>query len=118
MLPRCYSRQKRNEFWLAIHNVFGGLNREGVKLLALYRQRAKKVTDRTEYVVTDSGACDVHAFAPHWTQLLSAAVVSGDARRALQAVDRCRDDCLRASARRTLAGLRPPSRADEEPVYM
>ena len=41
-----------------------------------------------------------------WAQLelLSAAVVKGDARRALQAVDKCRDDCLQASMRRVLAG--------------
>ena len=98
---------KRNEMWLVIHNVFSGLNKEGVKLFNLYRARAKHGTDRTDYVANDKGAYDVHSFAPHWAQLLSAAIVKGDARRALHAVDRCRDDCLRSSARRVLADLRP-----------
>ena len=98
---------KRNEMWLVVHNVFSGLNREGVKLFNLYRARAKHGTDRTDYVANDKGAYDVHSFAPHWAQLLSAAIVKGDARRALHTVDRCRDDCLRSSARRVLADLRP-----------
>ena len=51
------------------------------------------------------------AFGPHWAQMLSAAVVKGDARRALNAVDKCRDDCLQASMRRVLAGPCPAPRA-------
>ena len=46
----------------------------------------------TNYVATDAGARDERGFGPHWAQLLSAAIVKGDARRALQAVDRGRDD--------------------------
>ena len=69
---------KRNEMWLVVHNVFSGLNREGVKLFNLYRARAKHGTDRTDYVANDKGAYDVHSFAPHRAQLLSAAIVKGD----------------------------------------
>ena len=95
-------------FNVTLHNVFSGLNKEGAKLFALYKLRAKGGTDRTDYVATDAGARDERGFGPHWAQLLSAAIVKGDARRALQAVDRGRDDCLRAAARRVLAGPCPP----------
>jgi len=94
---------KRNEFWLVIMNVFGGLNAEGVRLFKLYKDRAKRL-DRTEYVASDSAA---RKFAPHWAQLLSAAIVTGDARRSLRAVDKVRDDCVRADAGRVLADLSP-----------
>ena len=43
---------KKNEFWLAVHEVFGGLNRMGCKLFNVYKARAKRVTDRTEYVTS------------------------------------------------------------------
>ena len=33
---------KRNEFWLVVHEIFGGLNPEGVKLFNLYRDRARR----------------------------------------------------------------------------
>ena len=36
-----------------------------------------------------------HAFAPHWAQLLSAAVVEGDAARSLRAVDKIRSEVMR-----------------------
>ena len=76
---------KRNEFWLVLMEIFGGLAPEGVKLFKLYAQRAKAGVDRTEYVATDSSTRGAHAFAPHWAQLLSAAVVEGDAARSLRA---------------------------------
>ena len=107
----CYDdaiHTKHNEFWLIIHNLFGGLNPAGVKLFRLYKERAKPGNDRTEYAVSDSGASGVRAFAPHWSQLLSAAVVTGDAMRSLRAVDVCREDCLRASVNRVLAARAPP----------
>ena len=34
---------KRNESWLVIHNLLGGINSEGAKLLNLYRSLAKLV---------------------------------------------------------------------------
>ena len=61
----------------------------------LYTQRAKAGVDRTEYVATDSAARGTHAFAPHWAQLLSAAVVEGDAARSLRAVDKIRSEVMR-----------------------
>ena len=116
----CYDdaiRVKRNEMWLVIHNIFGGLNKEGAKLFALYKARAKHQAWRRPHRLraTDAGARDGCAFGPHWAQLLSAAVVKGDARRALQAVDKCRDDCLQASMRRVLAGSCPAPRACPPP---
>ena len=52
-------------------------------MFKLYTDRAKRL-DRTEYVMGDYAA---RAFAPHWAQLLSAALVIGDAHRALHAVE-------------------------------
>ena len=72
----CYNdaiNVKRNEMWLVIHNLLGGINSEGVKLFNLYRSetvqplpasRAKRGTDRTDYVASDAGAHDKQAFAP------------------------------------------------------
>ena len=86
---------ERNEFWLVLMEIFGGLAPEGVKLFKLYAQRAKAGVDRTEYVATDSSTRGAHAFAPHWAQLLSAAVVEGDAARSLRAVDKARSEAVR-----------------------
>ena len=99
---------KRNEFWLVIHNIFGGLNPVGVKLFQQYAERAKHGDDRTDYAISDSNASSTAHFAPHWSQLLSSAVVTADARRSLRAVDACRDACMRASTRRVLATICPP----------
>ena len=82
---------KRNEFWLVLMEIFGGLAPEGVKLFKLYAQRAKAGTDRTEYVATERGA----KFASHWAQLLSASVVEGDAARSLRAVEKARSELAR-----------------------
>ena len=49
----CYNdaiNVKRNEMWLVIHNLLGGINSAGAKLFNLYRRRAKRGTDRTDYV--------------------------------------------------------------------
>ena len=91
--------RKGNEFWLVLMEVFGGLAPEGVKLFNLYSQRARVGTDRTEYVANDSATRGPHPFAPHWAQLLSAAVVEGDASRSLRAVDKARSDILLWSIR-------------------
>ena len=74
---------KRNEFWLAIAEIFGGLNKVARRLFKLYKERARHGVDRTQYVASDSGASH---FGAHWSQLLSAAIVIGDARRSLRAV--------------------------------
>ena len=95
---------KGNEFWLVLMETFGGLAPQGVKLFNLYSQRARTGTDRTEYVATDSATRGKHPFAPHWAQLLSAAVVDGDAARSLRAVDKVRSDAQGWSAR----PARPP----------
>ena len=92
---------KRHEFWLVVQNLFGGVNPEGIKLFKLYKDRAKRL-DRTEYVAADHAA---RKFAPHYAQLLSTAIVAGDARRSLRAVDEERDACMRAAACRVLSDL-------------
>ena len=69
---------KRNEFWLVLMEIFGGLAPGGVKLFNLYSQRARTGTDRTEYVAVDATTRGAHPFAPHWAQLLSAAVIDGE----------------------------------------
>ena len=99
--------RKGNEFWLVLMEIFGGLAPEGVKLFNLYSKRARVGTDRTEYVATDSATRGPHPFAPHWAQLLSAAVVEGDASRSLRAVDKARSDIPLPRARvLELPGLR------------
>ena len=70
-------------------------------MFKLYKDRAKRL-DRTEYVAADHAA---RTFAPHYAQLLSAAVVAGDARRSLRAVDEERAACMRAHARRVSSDL-------------
>ena len=108
---------KRNEFWLVLMEIFGGLAPEGGKLFRLYTQRAKAGVDRTEYVTTDSATQGAHKFAPHWAQLLSASVVEGDAARSLRAVDKARTEAMHratVSPRRrpaSRAALDPPSGA-------
>ena len=82
---------KRNEF----QEIFGGLAPEGCKLFNLYKARAAVGTDITDY--TGMGATGGRmAFAAHYGQLLSAAVVVGDAIRSLEAVDKTLRDCRRA----------------------
>ena len=88
---------KRNEFWLAIAEIFGGLNKVARRLFKLYKERARHGVDRTQYVASDSGASH---FGAHWSQLLSAAIVIGDARRSLRAVDMKRRACAAAAAAR------------------
>ena len=113
----CYDdaiRVKHNEFWLVIHETSGGLNREGVKLFHLYTLRARRGPDRTDYVASDAGA---RKFAPHWAQLLSAAIVEANGARALEAVDKERARLLnarlntRAAAQFTARRARAPARA-------
>ena len=93
---------KRNEFWLILMEIFGGLAPEGAKLFNLYKQRAQSGVDRTEWPrCTDAAA---RKFAPHWAQLPSAAVVVGDAARSIRAVAKVRRDLVhRTSAPRAAA---------------
>ena len=94
---------KRNvEFWLAIAEIFGGLNKVARRLFKVYKERARHGVDRTQYVASDSGASH---FGAHWSQLLSAAIVIGDARRSLRAVDMKRRAC--AAPGRSRARPRP-----------
>jgi hypothetical protein len=97
---------KKNEFWLFLMELWGGLAPEGMKLFNLYKERAKAGVDRTEYATNDAQACTPLHYAPHWTQLLSAAAVIGDAERALAAVDRCRSICAHTTPRRSAAPAR------------
>ena len=104
---------KRNEFWLVLMEIFGGLAPEGGKLFRLYTQRARKAgVDRTEYVTTDSATQGAHKFAPHWAQLLSASVVEGDAARSLRAVDKARSEAMH---RAPVSPRPPPPRVARRP---
>ena len=84
---------KRAEFWLVIHNLFGGRNREACKLFNLYKRRARASgIDRTEYVTTEGAATRRNDFGAHWGQRLAAAIVEADAERALAGVAKAMAD--------------------------
>ena len=90
---------KGNELWLFVCEIFGGVNREGVALLDLWRLRAKHGVDRTDYATTDSAANLPRHFSPHYAQLISKAVVIGDAQRSRRVVAEWRVKCERGIAR-------------------
>ena len=68
-------RVKRNTFVLFLVNHFGGLAPGAVRHMYTLTQRARRL-DRTLYPLR--GATK---YLPYWTQLLSAAIVTADARR-------------------------------------
>lgn len=57
---------KKNEFWLFLMELWGGLAPKGMKLFNLYKERAKAGVDRTEYVTNDlKHARPPLHYAPH-----------------------------------------------------
>ena len=64
-----------------MHEIFGGFNSGAMARLARLTHRAKR-RDSTVYV-----AHNATQFATHWSQRISAAIVFGDARRALEHVN-------------------------------
>ena len=77
---------KGNELDLTIHEIFGGFSPGAVRrLFRLARRagtRARPKVDFTQYV-----SWTAQSFTAHWAQLISAAIVFGDARRSLDHVE-------------------------------
>ena len=67
---------KQNTVVLSLYNLFGGAAPGAAKRMAAL---SKRKTDRTVY---ESWAAD--KFVPYWTQRVSAAIVTADARRCLK----------------------------------
>ena len=97
-------RVKRNTFVLFLVNLFGGLARDAVKHVYTLAARARRL-DRTPYP-----ARGATKYVPYWTQLLSAAIVTADARRCIrrlgglqvQASEAARHAARRADAARRM----------------
>ena len=97
-------RVKRNTFVLFLVNHFGGLAPGAVRHMYTLTQRARRL-DRTLYPLR--GATK---YLPYWTQLLSAAIVTADARRCIrrlgglqvQASEAARHAARRADAARRM----------------
>ena len=81
-------RRKHNELVLFLVETSGALSPPARRHLRWLHRRSKGI-DRTPY--DNSAACDGGAkpFVQFWTQRLSAAVVTGDARRTLNAISAC-----------------------------
>ena len=65
-----------------MHEIFGGFVNGALARLHYLTRRSARV-DRTEYV-----AWNALQYATHWAQRISAAIVFGDAQRALAQVDK------------------------------
>ena len=91
-----------NELVLVLQEIFCGLATEGVKFMYRLQRRAKRGTDTTEYglpwYVPDDWAAQM--FIPHYSQLLSAAVVVGDAKRSLRRINTLKTNVANGSLRR------------------
>ena len=97
-------RVKRNTFVLFLVNLFGGLAPGAVRHMYTLAQRARSL-DRTLY--PDRGATK---YLPYWTQLLSAAIVTADARRCIRRLGGLQVQASGAAlhaARRAAAARRP-----------
>ena len=73
---------KGNTLDLTVHEIFGGFANGALARLHYLTRRSAR-TDRTEYV-----AWNARQYATHWAQRISAAIVFGDAQRALAQVDK------------------------------
>jgi hypothetical protein len=85
-----FTAEKRGDYYDALHNkrntvflfmvsLFGGLSAHALRYMFTLRKRAKQRRhDTTDYVLGGP-----RQWMAHWTQRLSAAVVMGDAERAL-----------------------------------
>ena len=98
-------RVKRNTLVLFLVNLFGGLAPEAVKHVYVLRDRAKAL-DRTEYARL--GAAKNQSFVEYWTQRLSAAVVTADARRSIKRLPGLRAKALNAASEAQLSAAPPP----------
>jgi hypothetical protein len=85
-------RRKRNELVLFLMETSGALSPPAKKHLRWLHRRSKGdpgSTDRTPYDGWAVGGEGRRPFVQYWTRRLSAAVVSGDARRTLNALRAC-----------------------------
>ena len=80
-------RRKRNELVLFHMETSGALSRPARHHLRWLHRRSKGI-DRTPYD-DPGGTGSKPPFVRHWVQRLSAAVVTGDARRTLNAISAC-----------------------------
>ena len=95
-------RVKRNTFVLFLVNLFGGLAPGATRHMYVLAERARRL-DRTQYPLRRASK-----YLPYWTQLLSAAIVTADARRCIrrlgglqvQASEAARHAARRAAAAR------------------
>ena len=86
---------KRNTVVLFMVSLFGGLSAQALRYMTTLRTRAKtRRRDTTDYVLGGPPR-----WMAHWTQRLSAAVVMGDAERALARADDLRQHAAPAAAR-------------------
>ena len=86
---------KRNTVVLFMVSLFGGLSAQALRYMTTLRTRAKtRRRDTTDYVLGGPSR-----WMAHWTQRLSAAVVMGDAERALARADDLRQQAATATAR-------------------
>ena len=97
-------RVKRNTFVLFLVNLFGGLAPGAVRHMYTLAQRARRL-DRTPYP-----ARGATKYLPYWTQLLSAAIVTADARRCIRRLGGLQvqaSEAARQAARRAATAHRP-----------
>ena len=86
---------KRNTVVLFMVSLFGGLSAQALRYMTTLRTRAKtRRRDTTDHVLGGPPR-----WMAHWTQRLSAAVVMGDAERALARADDLRQQAATAAAR-------------------
>ena len=81
-------RKKHNELVLFLMETSGALSPPARRHLRWLHRRSKGI-DRTPYDSLATRGGGGKPFVQYWTQRLSAAVVAGDARRALNAISAC-----------------------------
>ena len=81
-------RRKHNELVLFLVETSGALSPPARRHLRWLHRRSKGI-DRTPYDNSAAGDGGAKPFVQFWTQRLSAAVVTGDARRTLNAISAC-----------------------------
>ena len=75
---------KKNTVVLLLHNIFGGFAHGAVRHLRALA--ARDVADRTEYCEGETRGETAANFVTHHAQRISAAIVTGDARRCLNRI--------------------------------
>ena len=92
---------KHHELDLTIHEIFGGFNVGAVKRIYYLSKRAEKY-DTTVYT-----SWTATKFVPHYAQLISSAIVTGDARRCLDVINHIKTNGLESWRRRRKEKSRP-----------